>query len=91
MFLNKFENHSLNFKPFPPLISGLNPKFAYTTLCVINRSLAGQNFALKSYLYQKLSRKTFGGSARPPSPLDQKGLSNGQTESMMIEKVVEHI
>ena len=49
--------HSLNFERLPPLISGLNPKFDYATLCVLNRRLVSQNFVLKSYLYQKLSRK----------------------------------
>ena len=28
--------HFLNFEPLPPLISGLNSKFDYTTLCVLN-------------------------------------------------------
>ena len=28
--------HFLNFEPLPPLISGLNPKFDSTTLCVLN-------------------------------------------------------
>ena len=26
----------MNFEPLPPLISGLNPKFDYATLCVLN-------------------------------------------------------
>ena len=46
--------HSLNFEPLYPLISGLNSKFDYVTLCVLNWSLLSQNFVLKSYLYQKL-------------------------------------
>ena len=46
--------HFLNFEPLPPLISGLNSKFDYVTLCVLNWSLISQNFVLKSYLYQKL-------------------------------------
>ena len=58
--------HSLNFEPLSPLISGLVTNLitpAYVFL--IEVSLA--NFVLKSYFYQKLSRKTFGeGSARPP-------------------------
>ena len=29
-------NYSLNFEPLPPLIAGLNPKFYYATLCVLN-------------------------------------------------------
>ena len=28
--------HFLNFEPLPPLISGLNSKFDYATLCVLN-------------------------------------------------------
>ena len=58
-------NHSLNFEPSPPLISGLNSKFDYATSCVLNGSLASQNFVLKSFLYQKVSRRNLwgGGSA----------------------------
>ena len=36
---------------------------------------ASQNFALKSYLYQKLSRKTFVEQIPSPPPLDQEGLT----------------
>ena len=59
--LNVFEQifkHSLNFEPLPPLISGLNSKFDYATLCVLNHEvwLAKISF-LESYLYQTLSRK----------------------------------
>ena len=36
-----------------------------------------KNFVFKSDLYQKLSRKTLGGSA--PPPLDQEGLRQPQT------------
>ena len=46
--------HSLNFEPLPPLISGLNSKSDYTTLCVLNWILVSQNFVLKLCLYQKL-------------------------------------
>ena len=53
--------HFLSFEPLPPLISGLNPKFAYATLCVLNRSLVSQIFVLRSYFYQKLSRKNVWG------------------------------
>ena len=28
--------HSLSFEPLPPVISGLNSKFDYATLCVLN-------------------------------------------------------
>ena len=28
--------HFLNFEPLPPLIAGLNSKFDYATLCVLN-------------------------------------------------------
>ena len=66
--------HSLNFEPLPPLISGLNSKFDYATLCVLNWSLVSQNFVLKSYLYQKLSRKTLGGVGLTPL-LDQEGFA----------------
>ena len=59
---------SLNFEPLPPLISEINLKFDCSTLCVLNRSLVSQNFVLKSYLYQKLSRKNLWGS-RPPLSL----------------------
>ena len=71
--------HFLNFKPLPPLISGVNTKFDYATLCVLYWSLVSQNVALKSYFYQKLSRKNLWGSARPPPPpppLDQEGLKH---------------
>ena len=56
--------HSLNFELLPPLISRLNSKFDYATLCVINWSLVSQNFVLKYYLYQKLSRKNLWGVGR---------------------------
>ena len=46
--------HSLNFEILRPLISGLNPKFDYATLCALNRSLVSQNLVLKSYLHKKL-------------------------------------
>ena len=62
----QFFKHSLNFEPLPPLISELNSKFDHAILCVLNWSLVSQNFVLKSYLYQKLWRKTFGGSRTPP-------------------------
>ena len=67
--------HSLNFEPLFPLISGLNSKFDYATLCVLNWSLVIQNFVFKSHLYQKLSRKNLWrvGSPPPPPP-DQEGL-----------------
>ena len=69
--------HSLNFKPVPPLISGLNSKFDYATF-VLNWSLVSQNFVLKSYLYQKLSRKNLSGvsSTPPPPPPDHEWLIN---------------
>ena len=60
--------HSLNFEPLPLPISGINLKFDYTILCVLNQSLVSQNVVFKSYLYQKLSRKTFGGRLDPPNP-----------------------
>ena len=63
-------NHFHNFEPIPPLISGLNSKFHYSTLRALNGSLVSQNFVLKSYLYQKLLRKRlWAGSARPPPPV----------------------
>ena len=65
----KIFKHSLNFEPLPRFISRLNSKFDYTTLCVLNWSLVSENLVLKSYLYQNLSRKAFGGAARPPPPL----------------------
>ena len=70
--------HSFNFEPLPPLISGLNPKFDHASLCVLNRSLVSQNFVLKSYLYQTLSRKTFFGDGRldPPPPLSSGRVKN---------------
>ena len=72
----QFFKHSLNFEPLPPLISGLNSKFDYAILCVLNWSLVSQNFVLKSYLYQKLLRKTLGGLARPPPPLRSGRVKN---------------
>ena len=55
--------HFLKFEPLTPLISELNPKFGNATLCVLNGSLLSQNFVSKSYLYQTILRKTFGGSS----------------------------
>ena len=79
MFLKKKLKYSLSFESLPPLISGLNPKFEYSTVCVLNRNLARKNFVFKSYLYQKLSRKKFGSRLPlpppPPQSLDQKGLT----------------
>ena len=66
--------HFLNFGPLPPLISGLNSKFCYATLCVLNWSLVSQNFVLKSYLYQKLPRKNLWEVGSTPPPVDQEGL-----------------
>ena len=72
----KFFKHSLDFGPLLPLISALNSKFDN----VLNWSLVNLNFVLKSYLYQKLSRKRpFGGSAAqlppPPPSLNREGLT----------------
>ena len=64
--------HFLNFEPLLHLISGLNSKFDYFTLCVLNSSLGSQNFVLKSYIYQKLLRKNLWGIGS--TPLDQEGL-----------------
>ena len=64
--------HSLNFEPLPPLISRLNFKFDYATLCVLNWCLVSQNFVVKSYLYQKLWRKNLYGVGS--TPLEQEGL-----------------
>ena len=50
--------HSLNFELLPSVISGLNSKFDYAILCVVNWSFVSQNFVLKSYLCQKLWRKS---------------------------------
>ena len=55
--------HSLNFEPLP--ISELYSKFNYATLFVLNWSLFSQNFFVKSYLYQKLSRKNLWGFGSP--------------------------
>ena len=67
-FFKQILKHYLNFEPLPLPISGLNLKFDYDTLYVPNRSLLSQNLVFKSYLYQTLSRKLFGGSSRPPPP-----------------------
>ena len=72
--------HSLNFECLPPLISWLDFKFDDATLCVLNRSLVSQNFALKSYLYQKFFKeKPLGGrvgsTPPPPTHLDWEGLT----------------
>ena len=58
--------YSLNFEPLLHLISGLNYKLDYALLCVLNWSLVSQNFVLKSYLYQKLSRKILWGVGLTP-------------------------
>ena len=73
-WLNTILNHSLNSEPLPTLISGLNPRFDYATLCVLNQNLVSQNFVLKSY--QKLSRKNPWGGRLDPPPLDQEGLNS---------------
>ena len=47
-------------------------------------SLVSQNFFLKSYLYQKLSRKNLWGSARPPPPPPPQ-IRKGHAASYTIE------
>ena len=55
-------------------MSGVNSKFDYATLYV-NWSLLSQNFVLKFYLDQKLSRKDLWGVGSTPPPRERSKLS----------------
>ena len=57
--------HSLNFRTLPSLISGLNPKFDYSTRCVLNLSLV--SFEHLS-LSKVIEEKPLGWLSRTPRP-----------------------
>ena len=70
MFFEQILYYSLKPEPLPPLISELNSKFLYASLCVLNRSL------IRVWLTKILYRNLISIKSYPGQPL---GVSSSPT------------